>query len=139
VPRDVCEIKYPVDIPLIGVEEVGVPVYRLVHDAMQAGMRFLPQYLPQAWNEVQPYINELKADVIADVEYEADYLADKLLDTHVMPRVENLKEETFASVRHWRDEILLTLMAVGAASVVAVGVGAWWVNQRELQRDRGGR
>ena len=139
VPIDPCEIRYPVDIPIIGRRSVGVPVYRLVHDAMQAGTRFLPEYLPQVWNELQPYLGELTDRVVRTVEYEADYLADELLDNKVMPRLEIVKEDLYGYVRAWRDEILITILAAAAASVVAIGVGAWWVNKREEIRDAGGR
>jgi len=137
VPRDPCEIAYPVDIPLIGRETVGVPVYRMVYDAMQAGTKFLPEYLPEVWQQLQPYIAEVQDDVVRTIEYEADYLADELLDKKVMPRLNAVTDELVGTATGWRDEILMTLMAVGAASIIAVGVSAWWINKSEQQRDKG--
>lgn len=137
VPRDPCEIKYPVDIPIIGVEQVGVPVYRIVYDAMQAGTKFLPEYLPQVWQQLQPYIGQLTDHAVRTIESEADYLAEKLLDEQVMPRVDVLHEELIDDANELRDELLVTILAVGAASILCIGLAAWWINERERQRDAG--
>jgi hypothetical protein len=141
VPRDPCEIKYQVDIPLIGVEEVGIPVNRITYDAMQAATDRLPQFMPEIYSTIEPYADRLLGrvteDVIETVEFEAPYLADKLLEEKIMPRAEILKENLIANVENVVEEILVTLLAVGGATIVAVGVGAWWVNRKEEMRDKG--
>lgn len=136
VPRDPCEIRYPVDIPLIGVEEVGIPVYRVVNDAMQAADRFLPDYLPSYYAHLQPYIAAEVDNLVRTAEYEADFLADKLLKEKVDPRVEAAKQNLYANLDSVVTEILATVVITGAASLIAIGVGAWWVNRREEIRDK---
>jgi hypothetical protein len=140
--RDPCEVRYEVDIPLIGVTEVGLPIERATHDAIQSAVARLPQYLPQVYDQATPYIDDILAKAmdraVRTAEYEADYLADKMMEEKVMPRVETLKENLVANVGNFVEEILVTVVAVGAASIIAVGVGAWWVNRREEIRDKRG-
>lgn len=135
---DPCEMRYSVDIPVVGRTDMGVPVDRIVADAMESAVRRLPSYLPVIYSQLQPYIAAIEDDVVRTVEYEADYLADQMLQTKIDPRVTALVDEVTADANALKDEILTTLMAIGAALIIATGVGAWWVN-REAEIRRSGR
>jgi hypothetical protein len=135
---DPCEMKYSVDIPIVGRTEVGVPVSQMVDDAIASAVKRLPAYLPTVMAQMQPYIAALEEDVVKTIEYEADYLADELLQTKVDPRVTTVVADVTAQAQALKNEILVTLAAIGASMLIGVGVSAWWLN-REAQLRRSGR
>jgi hypothetical protein len=130
VPRDVCEIKYPMDLPIIGVTEVGLPVYRVTYDMMEAATQRLPEFLPQIYQDLQPYIADLTDDVVRTVEYEADFLADKMMREQVEPVIEEFTDELEVRANKLVNELLVTTAALSGAVIIAVGVAAWWVRSK---------
>ncbi len=135
---DPCEMRYSVDIPIIGRTDVGVPINRMVNDAMQSATQQLPAYLPIFMQQVQPYIDStvaaIEADAVKTIEYEVNYLTRELMTKQVDPRVTALVDEVTAEANALKDEVLKTLMILGATILLGVGVSAWWIN-REREAD----
>ena len=134
VPRDVCEIKYPMDLPIIGVTEVGLPIYRVTYDAMKAATQRLPEFLPEIYDAVNPYVERLQGEIIDRVvrtaEYEADYLSDKLLRDKVDPRVAAMTDDIERRAQKITNEALLTGLALTGAVLLGGGVAIWWLKQK---------
>ena len=135
-PPDPCAVRYKINLPVWGEDYVTVPIYRMVDDALLSATQRLPVYLPQLWQQMQPYLAELQADVVRTIEYEVPFLTRAALD-EAMPRVEELRRQVTGDAESLRDELLIGILAAGAASIVAIGVAAWWINQREVMRDQG--
>jgi hypothetical protein len=133
VPRDVCEITYPMDLPVLGVTKVGLPVYRVVYDAMNAAADQLPAVLPELEAAVQPAVDRMVArisdDMARTVEYEVDYLTDKLMREEINPLVEKFTTDAELRASKLVNEILVTTAALSAGVVIAVGVAAWWIKR----------
>jgi hypothetical protein len=121
VPRDVCEIK------------VGLPVYRVVYDAMNAAADQLPQVLPELEAAVQPAVDRMVArisdDMARTVEYEVDYLTGKLMREEINPLVEKFTSDAELRASKLVNEILVTTAALSAGVIIAVGVAAWWIKK----------
>jgi len=130
VPRDVCEVQYPVDIPIIGVENVGLPIYRVTYDALQAVSRFLPERLPEWYAAAQPYIDNIRRDTIDEatkvIERETDYLASQLMEREVDPRLADAE----GRIRDIAKELLVTTAALSGAVMIVVGISAWWIRRK---------
>jgi len=130
VPQDVCEIKYSVDLPLLGREQVGLPVYRVTYDALQAVSDFLPERLPEWMATAQPYIDNIRRETIAEatkvIEQEADYLASELMTREVDPRL----AEVETKVRDISKEIMIATAALSGAVMITVGLAAWWIRRK---------
>jgi hypothetical protein len=126
----VCEIQYPVDIPIIGREDVGLPIYRVTYDALQAVSKFLPERLPEWYATALPYIENLKRDAMDDVtqvvEREVDYLASELMSREVDPRLADAE----VKLKSLGNELMITSAALSGAVILAVGVAAWWVRSK---------
>jgi len=130
VPQDVCEIKYSVDLPLIGREQVGLPVYRVTYDALQAVTQFLPERLPEWYEAAKPYIDNIRRETIADatkvIEQEADYLASELMEREVDPRLADVETRVNGIAK----EIMVATAALSGAVMITVGVAAWWIRRK---------
>jgi hypothetical protein len=126
---DPCEFRYSVDIPLIGREEVGVPIFRMVDDAMKAGTQTLPVYLPTFYQELQPYIAMARDSIYKDVQALAPDLLDDLLKKQVMPKVDALKDNVLAEADVMKQDLLVTVLATAGMLMIAVGVSAWWIKR----------
>lgn len=127
---DACEMQYSVDIPLIGRDTVGVPIYQMVDDALKSATQQLPQYLPTFYQQLKPYVAAIEDDLVRTMEYELPFLADDLMADQVDPRIDGLLEDVTGKVEVLKDEVLATVLATGAALVVAFGVGIWYLKQR---------
>jgi hypothetical protein len=126
----VCEIQYSVDIPYIGREDIGLPIYRVTYDALQAVSKFLPERMPEWVATAQPYIDNLRRETMEEVtqvvEREVDYLASELMSREVDPRLADAE----VKLKSLGNEIMITSAALSGAVIVAVGVAAWWIRRK---------
>jgi hypothetical protein len=123
-------------MPVIGEGTFKMPVSQMTNDAMYAATQWLPQYLPEYYNQLLPYINAQKASIMADLDAWVPDMVDRLLEEEVLPEVEQLQSTTVAHAQNLRDEALLALVGMTVTIVVAVGTAAWWINRKEAMRDR---
>lgn len=111
---------YKVDMPFPWGKdtEVVVPVQQMVDDT---------------WAALAPHIDELEAKLIQDSEDEMSIYgpvaAKKIIDTVVMPAVNNELEQAVAEFDILKEDAVKALVAVGATIVIAIGVSAWWVKK----------
>jgi hypothetical protein len=130
VPQDVCEIKYSVDIPYVGREEVGLPIYRVTYDALQAVSKFLPERLPEWYAAALPYIENLRRDTVEELtevlEREVDYLSSELMAREVDPRIADIEDK----VRGITNELVVTTAALSGAVMIVVALSAWWIRRK---------
>lgn len=112
--------KYKVDAPWPWGDntEIAVPVQEMVNDA---------------WNAARPHVDELEAKLIDDMENEAALYAPKLvkniMDTIVLPDINNELEVAMAELDVMKSDVVQTLVAVGASLAIVAGIGAWWLKK----------
>jgi len=126
-PQDPCEIRYSVDLPIVGRTDMALPIDQMTNDAIIGAVKVLPatldSALPTIYSKAQPYINNL----LADAQSTAEDALQHALNTIILPQIEKQKEEVLAQAETLRDEALKTVLAVGVMIVVAVGAAAWWI------------
>lgn len=109
--RDPCSIKYIVDLPVLGEEEVEVPVKQLTEDFMST---------------LRPQINEVKSELIVD----AKELIRDTLENTLRPEIESQKVELLSDINREANKALVTLSVIAFTIVGAVGLAAWYTLKR---------
>lgn len=122
-PRaDPCAFTYVIDLPIIGEEEVEVPVEQLSSDFMSSVVRRLPNHLPQIFQDVEPFVNYVKQGTIRDI----DNLVQRTLDRKVRPEIEAQKVQFLADVREEGNRLLVSAMLISMGLVGGLGLLAWY-------------
>lgn len=124
--RDPCAVKYIVDLPLLGEEEVEVPVERLSSDFMASVTRQLPRHLPQIFADLQPHIDRIEGEAID----EAEALIQRTLDRKLRPEIESQKVQLLSEVRQEVNSALVVMGLIGITIVGGVGLAAWYTKRR---------
>ena len=115
VSRDPCSVKYLVDLPVLGEEEVEVPINQLTNDILSSATRQLPNYLPKIYNEVTPYVTQIKADIQEEVED----LLQKGLDRTLRPEIEAQKAQLLSDINRELNKYLMIVLGLTAAVYAA--------------------
>jgi hypothetical protein len=126
---DPCEMQYSVDIPVLGRDTVGIPITRIVGDALTSATAQLPSYLPAFYQELMPYVNQMRDSIWGDVQALAPDLVQQVLDEQVIPQVNKLEDDVVGKAQALGDELMAVVLAAGAATLIAVGVGVWYLKQ----------
>lgn len=123
--KDPCEIKYRFDFPVIGEEDIGIPLNQIINDAKLQISESLPQLINTAFTAARPKIN----DVMSDVEYMIPEAVDEAMEQHVWPEIDRRKALLMAEVDVVKDDAVKAALAVTATVVMSVGLAAWWVKK----------
>jgi hypothetical protein len=113
--KDPCAVKYLVDLPVLGEEEVEVPINQLTNDILSSATRQLPNYLPKIYNEVTPYVTQIKADIQEEVED----LLQKGLDRTLRPEIEAQKAQLLSDINRELNKYLMIVLGLTAAVYAA--------------------
>lgn len=124
--RDPCAVSYIVDLPVLGEEEIEVPVERLSSDFMASVTRQLPTYLPRIFADLQPHIDRIEGEAID----EAEALIQRTLDRKIRPEIEAQKVQLLAEVREEANKALVVMGLIGITIVGGVGLAAWYTKRR---------
>lgn len=124
--RDPCSVSYVVDLPILGEEEVEVPVRQLSQDFMASVTRQLPQHLPQIFADLQPHIDQVKAGLFED----ANLLIQDTLEDTIRPEIESQKVELLSDINREANKALVTLGIITITMVGAVGLATWYTTRR---------
>jgi hypothetical protein len=127
---------YEVKLPVVGKTTLEVPVSQMTDDALRAATESFPRYLPTYYQQMLPYINEQKVAIMNDIEQWTPGLLDMLIEQQVQPAVDNVIDTALAKVENIRDSAALALLGMTGAIIIAVGTAAWWIDHREVNRDR---
>jgi hypothetical protein len=110
------------DMPILGKEEVGVPVDQMVQEAMASTVFHLPEYLSTVYAQLQPYIEKEKKKAFQDVERFANQQMEKL----VRPEIESQKAAVMADIDRTTNKVLFTAGLIGLTVVGGVTLSAWY-------------
>lgn len=124
--KDPCAVKYVVDLPVLGEEEIEVPVEKLSSDFMASVTRQLPRHLPQIFADLQPYVDRIEGEAID----EAEELIQRTLDRKLRPEIEAQKVQLLADVREEVNKALVVMGIIGITIVGGVGLAAWYTKRR---------
>ena len=126
---DPCEIRYSVDLPIIGREIVGVPLNQVISDAMTQFSQRLPSLLQEAYLRARPLIDEQKAEAIADLQVAARDFVDKTMKEKIRPELERQKTDAFARAEVLKDDATVKAAVIAGVLVVAMAAAAWWLKR----------
>jgi len=115
--RDPCAVKYLVDLPILGEEEVEVPLEQLTNDLLSSATRNLPKVLPQVYKEVTPYVNQIKHEIQED----AESLFQNVLDKTLRPEIEAQKAQLLSDINRELNKYLMIVLGL-TATVYAVNI-----------------
>lgn len=117
--RDPCAVKYVVDLPILGEEEVEVPVEQLSQDFMSSVVRRLPSHLPQIFRDIQPHVDEMADELIQDT-----------LELKLRPEIEAQKAALIGDIRTEANKAMVTMGFIALTIVGGVGLAAWYTYKR---------
>jgi hypothetical protein len=115
--RDPCSVKYLVDLPLLGEEEVEIPLEQLTNDILNSAVRNLPKVLPQVYREATPYVEQIKRDI----QEEVDELFQGVLDKTLRPEIEAQKAQLLSDINRELNKYLLIVLGL-SASLYAINI-----------------
>ena len=110
--RDPCEITYKVDLPILGEEDVKLPINQVVNDV---------------WLQLEPKVNALVADVEGEIMREAPDVAREVMDQIVIPRMHDQVEGAIAEIEVIRDDTVKALLIATGTTIAAIAFAAWWI------------
>jgi hypothetical protein len=113
-------------LPILGEEEVEVPLRQLSQDFLASATRQLPEHLPQIFADLQPHINEVKSGLMRD----ADELIRETLENTLRPEIESQKVELLSDINREANKAMVTLSVIAITIVGAVGLAAWYTARR---------
>lgn len=113
--KDPCAVRYIVDLPVLGEEEVEVPVAQLTNDILSSAARQLPNYLPSIYREVTPYVEQIKTDIQEEVED----LLQSGLDRTLRPEIEAQKAQLLSDLNRELNKYLVIVLGLTAAVYAA--------------------
>jgi predicted PurR-regulated permease PerM len=113
--KDPCAVRYIVDLPVLGEEEVEVPITQLTNDILSSATRQLPSFLPKIYKEVTPYVDQIKTDIQDEVE---DILQNGL-DRTLRPEIEAQKAQLLSDINRELNKYLMIVLGLTAAVYAA--------------------
>jgi hypothetical protein len=113
--KDPCSVKYLVDLPVLGEEEVEIPLEQLTTDLLSSTVRKLPTFMPKVMDEVTPYVNQVKHDIRED----AEDMFQNILDRTLRPEIEAQKAQLLSDINRELNKYLLIVLGLTAAVYAA--------------------
>lgn len=117
-PGPVATYKVDAPWPWGDNTEIALPLQQMVNDG---------------WNAISPKIDALESKLIQDAETELSLYAPKLakdiMDTVVMPEVNNEVEVMMATLDMMKADLGKAIVIAGITMAAAVGLGAWWIKK----------
>lgn len=108
-------MKYLVDLPVLGEEEVEIPLEQLTTDLLSSTVRKLPTFMPKVMDEVTPYVNQVKHDIRED----AEDMFQNILDRTLRPEIEAQKAQLLSDINRELNKYLLIVLGLTAAVYAA--------------------
>lgn len=130
-PRpDPCESKFVVDLPILGEEEVSLPIDQVTRTVLNSAVFHLPAYLPIAYQQAKPFIDQTKVELLQA----ADRFVHRQMEVRVRPEIEAQKAAIMADIDYQANKVLTVATLLGFTVVGGVAVAGWWYYSKGRRR-----